>query len=144
MKHKLRKTIKKKRDALSPKAALKKSALICKRLANSPIFKKAKTIMFYLPIKNEVHTENAIFEAYALGKNLSAPVVEKGKLVPKALLPGHYKIGAFGVLEPFGTATIPPSKIDLVVVPGIAFDLHGGRVGYGKGYYDVFLKKVPA
>src|SRR3989344_7127340 len=143
MKHRIRASIRKRRESLSPAEAMVKSKRICAQLTGSEGFARANRILFYLPIRNEVHTEPAIRRAWLLGKHLAAPRIESGRLVPRILLPRSLKVGYFGILEPSGTPILPRSQIDMAVVPGIAFDLHGGRVGYGKGYYDAFLKKVP-
>ncbi|MFH1751216.1 MAG: 5-formyltetrahydrofolate cyclo-ligase [Candidatus Micrarchaeota archaeon] len=143
MKHHLRKSMKTLRESLPPEEAMEKSRQICSKFTASKSFEEAKTILFYLPIRGEVQTSEAIEIAISKGKILAAPVVENGALVPRKLQLDKLKVGPFGVLEPFGTSIIPLENIDLVVVPGIAFDLHGGRIGYGKGYYDAFLKKIP-
>ncbi|MFH0971368.1 MAG: 5-formyltetrahydrofolate cyclo-ligase [Candidatus Micrarchaeota archaeon] len=143
MKHKIREEKKALREILPKKDALMKSGIICERLIALPEFKSAKTILFYIPIKNEAGTMPAILAAKKQNKVVGAPRIENGRILPKKLDLKKLKIGLFGVPEPYAAANIPMASIDLVVVPGVAFDLQGNRMGYGKGYYDSFLQKLP-
>lgn len=150
MKKKLKQKILEKRDALSDKIISGKSSKIMKKLFSLPEFKKAKNILFYVSFNNEVDTCNAIKKSINK-KNIIVPVTDKKnrKLILSKL--SHFEDlenGCFGILEPKKRKIkkINKKDIDLVIVPGIVFDVFGHRIGYGHGYYDRFLKtlnKIP-
>lgn len=125
-----------------------KSRVILEKLLALPVFQRAKTILFYASIKGEVDTFAMIERAFALEKRVLLPVVRKRekRIVPVAVssLSGLKK-GAYGILEPESrdAAAVPLSEIDLVVVPGVAFDQKNNRLGRGAGYYDRFLSELP-
>lgn len=124
----------------------RKSKLIKKKLFKTREFKEAKTIMFYIPLGGEVDTEDMIKEARKLGKIIAAPVCKKNRI---ALRPCIFKDnarlekGPYGVYEPQDKRYLCLEDLDLVLVPGVAFDKRGNRLGRGKGYFDRFLKRLP-
>lgn len=136
-----------KRNSLGDAERRQKTLKIIERLFRLPEFKESKVVMLYSSIKSEVSTQQMINEALHIGKVVVLPKVKDGslELIPfkikdadRELLPGH-----FGVLEPSNQCeSISPGEIDLVIVPGVAFDIFGTRLGYGKGYYDNFLKTI--
>ncbi len=102
------------------------------------------TIMVYLSMKSEVVTEELIDNLFKQGKRVIAPEVETGntQLIPKLIrnLETDLEMHDYGMLQPKRICpTIPHDQIALIIVPGIAFDLMGYRLGYGKGFYDRFL-----
>ena len=112
-----------------------------------PIFQQAQTVHVFLNQPHEVETFSIVRACWELGKTVGIPY-----LVPHSPLLGHSRLTHFEQLthtrfnlqEPLAEARIPfdVRTIDLVLVPGVAFDLQGGRLGYGKGYYDRFLSQV--
>ncbi len=124
----------------------RKSASIKEKLLRTKIFKQAKTVMFYIALSGEVNTKEMINAAKQLGKIVAVPVCRKGSLLMKpCILDGHggLKIGPYGVREPAVERPIGIEDLDLVIVPGLAFDKKGNRLGRGKGYYDRFLSTLP-
>jgi len=112
-------------------------------------FKKAKIILFYASLKNEVETDTMIKEAQTRGKTIGLPVVfeKEKKLVPYLVsdIDKQLTYGIYGIREPNKehTESISVEDLNLVIVPGVAFDIKGNRLGRGKGYYDRFLKALP-
>ncbi len=105
-------------------------------------------VMVYLSMKSEVETNGLIESLLNQGRKIIAPVVEtkSGQLVPRCIqkLEEDLVTHRFGMLEPNTNCPIfPPEKLELIIVPGIAFDSNGYRLGYGKGFYDRFLPTCP-
>lgn len=140
-KKELREKFLKARMELSLEEIEEKSNKIMANLFSLEEFQKAKTVMFYVDAKNEVKTRDAITRALSQGKRVAVPKVKKGFGLLAMEIKGLDELspGAFGILEPDGEEGISPKEIDLVVVPGVAFDKNCNRMGYGKGYYDNFL-----
>ena len=148
MKQNLRDEIKGVQEILPEEAKGEKCEKIKQRLFSLPEFINAKTVMFYVSMKDEVNTHNMIREAL-LTKRVVVPVCEKETLSLKlSELKDFSELqkGSYGVLEPKPEfiCPVPKEEIDLVVVPGHAFDETGLRVGRGKGYYDRFLGTISA
>lgn len=126
-----------------------KSSLIKRKLFSSQEFKKAKTILFYASFDGEVDTKKMLRQALRLGKRVALPVIleNKKKLIPSLVFDLEKELGAgpYGILQPKSDYLRPVdlSDINLVIVPGVAFDREGRRLGRGKGYYDCFLKTLP-
>lgn len=147
LKNKLRKkmlAIRENQDAVEAKI---KSFQIQKNLLSSEEFKNAKTIMLYASIKNEVQTSYLIEEALKNKKRVVLPVTDtkNNKLLLSELQNiKHLHAGAFDIPEPKKefVKLVKEKEIDLIVVPGVAFNKDGCRVGYGKGYYDKLLAKL--
>ncbi len=144
MKNQLKESILEKRNSLSNEEILKKSGKIKNSLFNLEHYKKSKTIMFFVSFKNEVDTHGMIEDALK-NKIVVVPKVSHNEIEPSVIISFDNLIpsGRFGILEPIEAMKTPWKKIDLVLVPGIVFDKNGHRIGYGFGYYDKFLKKVP-
>jgi len=147
MKERIRKQMIEKRKNLSISEVLEKSNLIKKRLFNINNFKKAQNILFYVSYNNEVYTHDMIKECLSGKKKVIVPITNKKhrKLILSELNKWEdLKLGAYNILEPRKEyiKEIPPDQVDLAIVPGIAFDLSGNRIGHGMGYYDRLLKEL--
>lgn len=104
------------------------------------------SVMLYLSMRSEVETTGLLEELLNSGKQVCAPVVdtEQLELIPRRIqnLKAELVRHPYGMLEPNETCPIFPTEhLQLIVVPGIAFDRNGYRLGYGKGFYDRFLTK---
>jgi len=123
----------------------RKSTIIKDKLLRNKVFKKAKIIMFYIAFGGEVNTKEMIREAQKTGKLICVPVYRKDKeTMQPAIFEDHAKLkkGPYGVLEPVIEVMLKPEDLDLVIVPGLAFDKQGKRLGRGKGCYDRFLRTL--
>ena len=149
MKRKIRSEIKNKADGYSELEKLKKSAIIKDRLFKEEEFKKANTVMFYVSLKDEVNTFSMIDEAITAGKRVCVPVIlkEDRKLIAGEIKDRKEDLESqhFGIYQPKAgrVKEVPLCDIDLVVVPGMAFDKNNVRLGRGHGYYDRFLCSIP-
>ncbi|MCS5695110.1 5-formyltetrahydrofolate cyclo-ligase [Desulfofundulus thermocisternus] len=147
-KSELRKNVLKVRGSLSPEEVAARSRRIMERLTSLEEYHRAKTLMAYVDFRNEVKTGDLIVESMARGKRVAVPLTDVAgkRLVPSLLLdfPGDLAPGTWGILEPRPECLRPlePQELDLVVVPGVAFDLQGNRLGYGGGFYDRFLPRT--
>lgn len=138
-----------KRKALSSEECLLQSREIARRFLGSSEFKAAQTIHFYLATPSEVQTEEMIREALRMKKRVVVPVVqpEKNSLTLSELIdfhPSQLQPGPYGISEPRPEyqRKVDPKEVDLWVVPGVAFDATGNRLGFGGGYYDRLLSRV--
>ena len=142
----LREEIKNNREKLSREEVEEKSKSIKEKLFSLPEFQSASTVAFYAALKksNEVETEEMIKDALNLGKRVLVPITD---LVENKIVLSEIKRfddlapGAFDILEPVAELRkiLPYEAVRFAIVPGIAFDLNGHRIGYGLGYYDKFL-----
>jgi len=123
---------------------LKKSRLIKQKLFRTRVFKKAKTVMFFITFNGEVRTQDMIKEALKLGKIIAVPACKTGRVLEACRFSEKAKFvkGCYGVAEPAIKKIINVEHLDLVIVPGVAFDKSGNRLGRGKGCYDTFLKRL--
>lgn len=128
----------------------KKSRKILKKLFATRKVKQARTILFYASFDGEVETFEMIKQAQRLGKKIALPVILKDqKRIVPALIENpqeDLRIGHYGIKEPKDVCMrfVGLEQIDLILVPGVAFDKKNNRLGRGQGYYDRFLSAVPA
>ena len=148
-KNEIRKKLLKQRRRLSPSKKKNHEIQMLSFLQTWEIFNEACIIHIFLPILDEPETRKIIEFSWKSGKQIVVPCVLQNK--PELF---HSRLnsfedlrpGALGVLEPSPERRIAftPERFDLVIVPGVAFDRLGGRLGYGKGYYDRFLDQTLA
>ncbi len=105
-------------------------------------------VMLYLSMRSEVETDTLLEKLLHAGKHICAPVVDtdQNRLIPRRIQEAETALvrHRYGMLEPNTACPIfPISQLQLIVVPGIAFDCKGYRLGYGKGFYDRFLASCP-
>jgi 5-formyltetrahydrofolate cyclo-ligase len=122
-----------------------KSKQVKEKLFRTEVFKRAKTVMFYIAFDGEVDTQEMIKEAHKLGKRVVVPICHKDRTIRPCILTEGARLrrGFYGISEPTDKKSVSLRTIDLVLVPGVAFDKKGNRLGRGKGYYDRFLKRIP-
>jgi len=148
-KKEIREKLLKMRRRQSKEERKKKSLVIWKKLKALPEFIEAKTVMFYLSTPDEVDTERMVKESIKIGRRIVVPVSEvKEKKMTLSILKDYGRelgIGAFNIPEPEKKyiRKISSKDIDLVIIPGVGFDEKCGRLGFGKGFYDHFLRNLP-
>jgi 5-formyltetrahydrofolate cyclo-ligase len=123
------------------------SRQIVDRFVGLPEFAKATTVMFYVDVRSEVRTRQHLPEALASGKRIVIPYCVDGELELFHLESmDELSLGMYRILEPkpelraVASKRVQIEELDLIMVPGVAFDRRGGRSGHGKGYYDKLLE----
>ena len=147
MKSEIRKINKIKRAAMDGGEVTQKSNAASKLFLASSLYENAKHIMLYKSLGNETDTTDIINAAFRDGKIVYFPVTDaqSGEITPCfATNETEFVKGAFSVSEPANTEVADVGEIELILVPGIAFDKKGARVGFGKGCYDRLLQNSSA
>lgn len=120
-----------------------KSSAIFTALAALDCYRSAARIALYSPVRNEVDTSEIFADIVAGGREAYFPVVTGGELLFTRVRDlSELSPGAYGIPEPQASAE-EARGLDLVLLPGVAFDTSGNRIGYGKGYYDRAISGVP-
>ncbi len=135
------------RKSLTPEDVAERSEIIRYKLLGKSQMREAKTVMMYVSAYKEPETLPIIEVLLSEGKQVVLPisVTSTNTIIPTYIdNTDELKPGAYGILEPTIVRPVDVSDIDVVVVPGIAFDMHRNRLGFGKGYYDRFLSECDA
>lgn len=134
------------RNAQENKDELSKA--ICAKFMALPEYVAAKTVMFYIDVRSEVRTRHSLPDALVSGKKIVVPwcnVMGELELFHLASM-DELALGMYKILEPkadlrkLPEKVVQPRDLDIVMVPGVAFDRRGARMGHGKGYYDKLLQ----
>lgn len=136
----LRKMIREKKRAMTEMQIEQASARLAQQLYQSPLYRQATTIYGYLPYNQEVRTVPMLEQALAEGKRVAVPKVygdEMRFLYIDDL--SRVEKGYAGIPEPIDDGPLAEDPTALVLMPGLAFDKAGHRIGYGGGFYDKFL-----
>lgn len=143
-KDELRNYIKGLRNSMPAVEKSKYDEIIYKKVISSEYYKRAKVLFIYVSFEKEVDTHRIINYSIANNKIVCVPKVinvSEGMKAVRISSMNELKKGHFGVLEPESFLNeVKPDEIDLIIIPGLAFDKSHGRIGYGRGYYDRFLK----
>lgn len=138
-KKELRANIKALKKQHTKEQLLEQSELILAKLEQDEDFEKARIVMIYSALPDEVQT-SAFLEKWRHKKKIILPTVVGDDIIPVELAEDTgFAVGDFNILEPQNEPYI--GEYDLIVVPGVAFDRNGNRIGRGRGYYDRFLCK---
>lgn len=140
----LRAEIRAKKRAMTAQEIEEKSAALAKAFYETAEYKNAKTIYGYLPYNQEVRTTRMLSRALADGKRVAVPKVY-GDEMKFILLSDLNQVakGYAGIPEPIADGPVAADPTALVLMPGLAFDPEGHRLGYGGGFYDKFLAAEP-
>jgi 5-formyltetrahydrofolate cyclo-ligase len=135
----------KKRDSIPPPVKKAKAAAIKDSLFALEEFRRAQSVLLYASFRSEVETSVLVEEAISIGKRIVLPKVNKdANSLTKHSINGMHETssGYMGIPEPITDPCCNVEEIEFIIVPGIAFDEKGGRIGYGGGYYDRLLRRV--
>ena len=141
----LRKIVRAAKKAVPLEEKIHRSQPIMQQVEQLALFRKAKTVLLYWSMDDEVYTHDFVNRWYK-EKCLLLPCVEGDNLLlrrytgPDSLQPGPQ----FGIPEPVGPVFQELDRIDMIVVPGVAFDRNRNRMGRGRGFYDRLLKSTPS
>lgn len=129
---------------ISTESRTEQSARACALMLSQSVFRAAHSILLYMPLKGELNVQPLLDASLAAGKQVALP-----RFIPETQTYGAFLIGgeplvagAYGVMEPSSLLPIPLNRLDLIVVPGLGFDVRGRRLGRGKGFYDRLLSEA--
>lgn len=143
-KQELRRAIRERKRAMTEEEIVERSNALAEKFYNSPAYQAASTIYGYLPYNQEVRTVPMLQRALDEGKRVAVPKVygEEMRFIYLKDLTQVSK-GYAGIPEPIADAPVAEDQWALVLMPGLAFDPQGHRIGYGGGFYDRFLAQEP-
>lgn len=146
-KHELRIAMKQKRKDLTMQEITEKSNAIAMHLFSTTAYLNANCVMVYMDAFGEPQTCKIVEQCFKDGKSVVVPVsnTHTNTLSLSYIYSlDDLRVGAYGILEPKTYISALCTDIDIILVPGIAFDLTGNRIGFGKGYYDRLLTESKA
>jgi 5-formyltetrahydrofolate cyclo-ligase len=146
-KKELRKKVQELRDSIDPELRGSLSARVAENLWSIPEFAAAESILFFISFRSEVDTIPMIRRALDEERAVCVPSTDSDHKAMQACrifdLENDLQLGNYDIMEPKPECLrpVPPNELDVVLMPGVAFDFTGARLGYGGGYYDRFLEK---
>jgi 5-formyltetrahydrofolate cyclo-ligase len=146
-KKELRKKVQELRDSIDPELRGSLSARVAENLWSIPEFAAAESILFFISFRSEVDTIPMIRRALDEERAVCVPNTDSDHKAMQACrifdLENDLQLGNYDIMEPKPECLrpVPPNELDVVLMPGVAFDFTGARLGYGGGYYDRFLEK---
>lgn len=138
-KHEIRKKIKAMRRMLTEMEKRRAADAVFSRLERTAAFILADRILMYHSLPDEVYTHDFLGK-WNGRKHFYLPRVNGVNLEILPYEESRLELGSFHIEEPTGSDTVDPSEIELIVVPAVAYDRRGNRLGRGKGFYDRLLK----
>ncbi|MBR3502718.1 MAG: 5-formyltetrahydrofolate cyclo-ligase [Clostridia bacterium] len=139
----IRSEVRKKRQAVSGIHVAEMSLRICEKIVALPEYLKAKRVLCYAALPEEVQTRGILWAIQRSRRELYLPVWQRDGSMKAVRVTEdtEFKPDQFGIDTPVSDETLPPEQLDLALVPGVAFDRAGNRLGFGKGYFDRFLAR---
>ena len=142
----LRREMLARRRALSTAERTRASKMICARVQALTVLQEARTMMLYASTEEEINLYPLMEVLLTEGRRIVLPEITGGGVMEARELPAMDALtdGTFGILspDPMRGNIVAPEEIDVIIVPGAAFDENGGRLGLGGGYYDRFLPRA--
>jgi len=147
-KSQLRKSFLASRDELTPAVRARHSAMIRHRILHHPLWQEAHTFLTYVSFRSEVDTHKLIQEAFLHRKKVVVPTSKADNPIGMSELKAYGDLApgpTHSIFEPIPRLQIPadPLEIELALIPGVAFDRAGGRIGFGGGHFDRLLAGLP-
>lgn len=142
-KKEIRQEIKQLKDCLTDDKKKQSANRVFEKIAETELFHHAHNILLYNSLPDELSTKDVI-QKWSKSKNIYLPRVNGDNLEILPYDANSLEKGSFNIYEPIGENTYNISIIDMIIVPAIAYDQNGNRIGRGKGYYDRLLQKAPA
>ncbi|MDO5526795.1 MAG: 5-formyltetrahydrofolate cyclo-ligase [Prevotella sp.] len=141
----LRETIRQRKRQYSTQELSDMSLAVVERLKANSQFSHARTLFIYSSLSDEVDTTTLLDSLALCGKTVVLPKVVDAENMELRLYTGRedLAVGSYSIMEPTGKLFTALHDIDVAVVPGMAFDRNGHRLGRGKGYYDRILAQMP-
>lgn len=144
-KREIRRAVLEERDRLSSEDRAERSRRIADRAMTLDAIRGAGTVMGFWSFGSEVETAPLLERLHGAGTQVVLPRIEGSDVVAVVYETGDEVLAtSFGAMEPTGVRLVQPDEVDVVIVPGVAFDREGNRIGYGGGFYDRFLPKARA
>ena len=144
-KNETRKAVRRELSALDAAWRVEASDRIAQRVVSLDEYRRADTVLLFVPMPDEVDTLPIVCDSLARGKRTLTPRVKSDGATMDAVeildIERDIAPGAYGIGEPVGAHVAPPEQIDFILAPGLAFDRSGGRLGRGAGFYDRFLAR---
>jgi 5-formyltetrahydrofolate cyclo-ligase len=136
--------MRKAREAIPPAERTELSRAVGERLFALPEVRGARTMALFSSFGSELDTAPMLEQAHAEGRRVVLPYIEGAAMEVAEHRPDDDELArsSYGAMEPVSRVAIDPALIDVVVAPGLAFDRAGRRLGYGRGYYDRWLRRV--
>lgn len=142
-KSELRKTIRERKRQFTQKQLDELSLSVITKLKEHKLFKSAKRVFLYYSLPDEVNTHELIRNLADKKIVLPKVIDDRNMILCEYNSPLDMTIGAFNIMEPTGNIFTDYDNIDIAIIPGMAFDKDGNRMGRGKGYYDRLLYLMP-
>lgn len=140
MKKNVRKLVRERVYAISVEEKQQKSTMLSIALLVHPLVRDAQAVALFSPLPDEPQI-GEIIELLSRERTVLLPRVEGDVMHFYCYQSGGLAKGSYGIMEPAGGKPFPPSKIDVMLVPGVAFTAGGARLGRGKGYYDKYMSQ---
>jgi 5-formyltetrahydrofolate cyclo-ligase len=144
-KRRIRGAMRSAREAIAPDDREAQTASATANLVSMPEVAQARVVMAFWSFGSEISTHGLLARLEASGKTVVLPSIHDGEIEPRTYRAGDpLEETSFGAMEPSLGEPVAPGAIDVVIVPAVAFDRVGRRIGYGGGFYDRFLATTPA
>lgn len=139
----IRRAMRQRKAMLSEAERRSEAEAVFAAVERTALFAAARRVMIYSSLPDELPTDSFI-NRWAARKQLFLPRVNGEELDVLPYRPGRLSRGAFNIDEPDGDDTVDPATLDLIIVPAVALDPAGNRLGRGKGFYDRLLRRTSA